>query len=504
MPLVSKKIIYLTLLISYCMSVHAQRVIISYKESFDDFPNPERGFYIPYNVHVSKFAALNAEKIKNDRANSQKHGSATYPIYSTLVYREYVLDSFTGKPLSSFFLDEFDNDCNIVRNAGSKMILRFAYTDKTHDGNCPDKEKICPPYGDAPKAIMLHHIAQLKPLLQKNADIIAVLQEGFIGIWGENFYTDYFGDPSDNGAGKITDQNWIDRNELLKALLDALPKNRMVQVRTPQIKQKFVFGPRAPIYSSPLSDTAAYHFEDKARIGFHNDCFLASKDDYGTFFDYGSSVENKKPANETMRKYFKTESRFGPVGGETCDDAFSPENDCAPAGQAEQEMSAMHYSFLNTAYNNTVNNDWDSAGCMNAIKRKLGYRFVLLKGSFPSHSKAGIAFNFTIDLKNIGYASPFNLRYIFMVLRNIQTKSTYCIRCKADMRRWYTGNIRWNESVKIPGDIPAGKYELLLYLPDEYASLAGRSEYSIRFANENVWEQNTGYNRLNQIITVGQ
>src|SRR5690606_17462643 len=136
-----------------------------------------------------------------------------------------------------------------------------------------------PPYGDAPVHIVLQHVQQLKPLLHKNADVIAVLQEGFIGIWGENYFTDYFGDASDNGAGVILDSNWQHRNRLLQALLDALPATRTVQVRTPQIKQRFVYGPRASINAAPLTEKEFLHGGYASRVGFHNDCFLASPDD---------------------------------------------------------------------------------------------------------------------------------------------------------------------------------------------------------------------------------
>ena len=129
-----------------------------------------------------------------------------------------------------------------------------------------------------------------------------------------------------------------------------------------------------------------------ARVGFHNDCFLASTDDYGTFYDYGNSVSKKDTGNFILRKYFEADSRFLAVGGETCDDAFSPQNDCAPFGHAEKEMAAMHYSYLNAAYNNQVNNDWDSLGCMKSIKQKLGYRLVLKNASFPKIATKGNKF----------------------------------------------------------------------------------------------------------------
>jgi hypothetical protein len=332
--------------------------------------------------------------------------------------------------------------------------------------------------------------------------VIAVLQQGFIGIWGENYYTDYFGDASGNGAGKLLDSNWTDRKELIKSLLDALPKDRMVQVRTPQMKQKFVFGPQAPASSPPLTEQEAYTFSDKSRIGFHNDCFLAGVDDYGTFYDYGSSSSPKGAANELMRRYFETDSRYGPVGGETCDDAFSPGNDCAPAGHAEQEMAAMHYSYLNTAYNNKVNNDWDSLGCIAAIRMKLGYRFVLQDASFPATAKTGGKIAFAIHLVNRGYASPFNPRPVQLVLRNKDNGKQILITCKADIRFWFSGKVNWNEIVQLPDSLIPGRYEILLNFPDKYESLSQRPEYSIRLANENCWEEATGFNSLQQVITI--
>lgn len=70
---------------------------------------------------------------------------------------------------------------------------------------------------------MVHHIAQLAPVLKKNADVIATVQEGFIGLWGEGYYSDYFStpNPDEPGAMLITEQNWTDRATVLKALLAA-------------------------------------------------------------------------------------------------------------------------------------------------------------------------------------------------------------------------------------------------------------------------------------------
>ncbi|ULQ54583.1 DUF4832 domain-containing protein [Flavihumibacter fluvii] len=490
------------LLFSIPLMAASQTKKITYKETDADFANPERGFYVPSQTTTSKFTALDADRLTAYRTKLQKHGKASYSIYATLLFRYYILDQFTDKALSEDLLLALDEDFNAVRKSGLKMIIRFSYINKVHSDGCADKEGICPPYGDAPKAIVLQHITQLKPLLQKHADVIAVAQQGFIGIWGENYYTDYFGDASKNGTGRILDSNWRDRNEVLKALLDALPKDRMVQVRTPQMKQKYVYGPSATTGSRAMTTANALNGSDAARIGFHNDCFLASIDDYGTYQDYGSTDSPQQPANEIMRSYLQEESRYVPVGGETCDDTFSPQNDCAPAGHAEEEMAAMHFSYLNTSYNNTVNNDWDSMGCMNSIRKKLGYRIVVQAATMPTTGKAGMAFQFSINLVNKGYAAPFNPRTVELVLRNTSTLKNYRIPCKVDVRSWFTGAIEWKENILLPETLPAGRYELLLNLPDQYASISGRPEYSIRLANEGVWEESSGYNKLNHTITI--
>lgn len=499
----NKKIVAVFLSCLFLYSANAQSITHTYKESKEDFRNPERGFYIPSGTKASNFVLLDAAHLSTYKTQPQQTSSATYKVNVSLLYRAYELDIFKDKPLSEDFLTNLQKDFDAVRTAGLKIILRFAYTNSPVPGDCKDEYGICPPYGDAPVHIVLRHIKQLKPLLQKNGDIIAVLQQGFVGIWGENYFTDYFGCPTDIGEGVINDSGWINRNTFLKALLDAMPKNRMVQVRTPQIKQRYVGGINITSKASPvLTSKEAYSGKDIARIAFHNDCFLASADDYGTFFDYGNSHSKRDTANFVMRNYFEKESRYLAVGGETCDDAFSPQNDCAPGGYAEKEMSDMHYSYLNAAYNNNVNNDWDSAGCMQSIKTKLGYRFVLVSSTLSKSAKAGNSFNLKLRLKNIGYATPFNPRPAHLILRNTVDGNITRIQLNTDVRRWFTGEITLQQAIKLPATIKNGEYELLLAIPDESASISARPEYAIRLANEDLWEETTGYNRLNHAITI--
>lgn len=427
---------------------------------------------------------------------------ASYDVVNSLVLREFLLDSFVHSSLSNEFLENLRKDFQALRISGLKSIIRFAYINSVRSGDCPDQYKICPPYGDAPKNIVLKHISQLRPILFENVDVIAAVQMGFIGIWGENYFTDYFGDASMNGIGRIMDSSWRNRNEVLKALLDAVPKERMIQVRTPQIKQRFVYGEKSLVTSSAMRISEAYSGSYKSRIGFHNDCFLSSADDYGTFFDYGNSSTTRKPANDELRSYASNDGKFVVVGGETCDDAFSPQNDCEPAGRAEKEFSLMHYSYLNTSYNLDVNNDWETGGCMANIKRKLGYRFVLQWCSLPKTMQAGKQFRVRINVKNIGYASPYNPRPVELILREMPDGKIRTFIFKTDLRYWFTGESTIDGVFFLPPNTPSGNYELLLNLPDENQLLANRPEYSIRLANENCWEEETGFNKLGYTVKV--
>ena len=475
---------------------------VRYTESDTDFANPERGFYRYSETHANAYVPLDSNQLKQWRSLEQADGNGNYQIYSTLVFRYFVLDGLTNAAIPGDYLAKMQTDFDMARAAGVKLIPRFAYTVNANPGTCPESGD-CPPYGDASKAIVLQHIGQLAPLLQKNEDVIACVQLGFIGTWGEGYYTDYFGDASSNGAGQLYDSNWQDRIDVLKAMLNALPADRMVQVRYPQIKQKYVYGIDAPVSSAAMTTAQAFSGTDQARIGLHNDCFISSANDEGTYDDYGTSSSPRQGATSALRAFAAADNQFVAVGGETCDDTYSPENNCENAGIVQTEMNTMHYSFLNCSYDNDLNNIWVSGGCMENIKKNLGYRFVLVNGLFPASAvQAGMEFKFTLNMINRGYASPFNPRPAYLIARNQSSGKEVSFKLVSDPRTWFTGNVQINEGILTDAAMPKGKYSLFLYLPDSAASIGARPEYAIRIANAGVWEAATGYNNLNAILSI--
>lgn len=505
--------VYTTLLLACCINVQPifsqenkspGTVTVRYKPETADFCNPERGFYRYSSTLASNYSVLNLSELKSYRS-TQAIPSTNYKALSTLVFRYFVLDGFIDGPLTTTVLNNIKTDFDIARIAGIKLIPRFVYTIKAKAGSCPEGF-ICPPYGDAPKEVILNHISQLKPILMANADVIACVQMGFIGTWGENYYTDHFGDPSSNAKQlKVLDENWRDRTEIVQALLNALPADRMVQVRYPQFKQRVVYGVHAGLESAALTESEAFKETAKARIAFHNDCFLSGPNDVGTFEDYGSTTGERSGSDSVvaiLRNYKKQDSKYVVVGGETCDDAFSPQNDCAKGGYAVQEMADMHYSFLNASYNPAVNNDWQTGGCMAEIKNRLGYRFSVQDATFPKKAKVGQVIKVTLNIENTGFAAPYNPRPVELLLRNKVSNKVRKFVFNTEIQTWYPGLIKLEEEFTLPSDMSVGDYEILLNLPDKYPSISNRADYSIRLANKDVWEEATGFNRLNHTLRV--
>ena len=490
-----------------CITVYAQTTTINYNTFSGDFINPERGFYRYSATFASNYETLDEGTLIGYRS-LHSPSSANYNIYSSLVFRYFVLDDFVNGIIAQDFLDSMSVDFANARSAGVKVIVRFAYTIAPDSGNCP-VEWICPPYGDADKNRILGHINQLKQVLHTNQDVIALVQMGFIGTWGENYYTDHFGDASPNGQGFLSSQNWTNRKEILEALLNAVPTDRMVQVRYPQIKQKYIYGNNAgtsPLTSPPIASAQAYNGSDIARIGFHNDCLLADAEDFGTYVNY-----DNPPTGDTanLKPYFAHDSKFVAVGGETCSDTLYPYNDClASGGGAEKELKRLHYSYLNAEYNNAVNNDWAGI-CMDNIKKQLGYRLELQNGTFTNEVEPGQIISVHIVLKNIGYAAPFNPRGVELILRNNTTNEKWYARLSDDPRFWLGHDAldTISTTLCIPSNMPYGNYTLLINLPDPIASIYARPEYAIRLANrlpngDNVWEASTGYNTLGHVLSV--
>lgn len=415
---------------------------IVFEESMEPITNPERGYYRSQDFRTST-SALSVSTVKAQRKEGR-----------TLMYLGFYLTDFMDGDgvISEEFMKKIQDSMDALREGGSKCILRFAY--QSSESSTP---------WDATEEIVLRHVAQLKPLLQKNEDVIFVLQAGFVGVWGEWYYTtNFIKDPR-------TDEDYLPRRHLVDALLEALPASRQIQLRTPQFKMR-LFGLTV---ADTLTAATAHDGSVLSRIAGHNDCFGASVNDYGTF-------DNERDD----REFWKGDSRHMIMGGETC-----RVSDYCVCEATLKDMEDYHWTYLNSGYNNDVIARWKTAGCYDETVRRLGYRLVLQDAYYTENPKAGEKFDLALRIYNRGFAAPQNPRNANLVfIDGNGVKSVFPLG--SDPRSWYSGlNV-----IKTSFTLPSEKGTLYLDLSDPL--LPDRPEYSIALADKGVFDEATGLNKI--------
>ena len=431
-----------------------------------NFSNPERGFY----EQVEQVVTADGTSNLSDHYFSDGRSEGR-----SLLLRLYYLDNFRTKTLPQAVLDEITADMAKFRANGFKCILRFAYTAEAYDNASQNQ--------DASPAIWQQHLSQLKQVLQDNADVIYVVQAGFLGAWGEWYY-------SSQGIGSAIPQDA--KRNLISWLLDAVPANRCVQLRTPLFKTDYIGNTTA------LTDATAYKGTPQARLGHHNDAFCNGADNMGTYTNVA-----------TDKAYIAQECFYVPNGGETNieNDNDKTYTNYGTGAAAATEMKRLRYSYLNYSYSTYATDKWqaekDASGSSyyDIMARQMGYRFVLTDGTYPTQATAGKNMHISLKINNTGYAPLYNERHAYIVLKN--TDKTYRIQLQSDPRSWrpdQTTAIR--EDLSLPAEMVAGTYALYLHLPDADSRIAANPAYAVRLANTDIWDSATGYNSLNAQITI--
>jgi Domain of unknown function (DUF4832)/Domain of unknown function (DUF4874) len=438
----------------------AKIVTIDYEPSLEDFPNPERGFYVQSDFNQTQNSGVTPQTLEQLRALRAQNFS--------LLRMYYVLEPWRDVVLPQALLDRLEIDFSRAREVGIKMIPRFAYNFGM--------------FADASLERVLAHLEQLKPVLQKNADVIAFMEAGFVGAWGE-WHSSTNGlmnnDGSVNNASRA----------ILEKELAILPSTRSIALRTPSYKF-------AISGNTALSAEQAFNGSSKARIAAHNDCFLASESNWGTYKNRQLEMD-----------FYHSDNLFVPQGGETCNSA----TDAQPyigCNNALTELAYLRFSTLNIGYEQGVLNGWTTGGCMNEIKQRLGYRFVLENAKLPDRVKPGSSLTINISLKNIGFAAPYNPRLFELRLQNTVTGAVVKVKLEGgraqnqDPRFWQPAQTYMvNLEVGVPANLSEGDYRVWLALPDPEPNLYPRAEYAIRFANKNTW-QASGVNDLQHNLKV--
>jgi hypothetical protein len=433
----------------------------SFTATTAEIANPERGMYV--------WAADNLLLWTQADADGQFLGGYR------VVYAPVRLDAYANSTLPASVLTQLADRFAIARRAGLKLVPRFLY-------NYPENETEYQNVKDATLTRVLGHIEQLKPVLAANADVIAYLQAGFIGAWGE-WHT---------SSNNLTEPG--PRTQIRDALLSALPADRFLQLRYPAYLMQWA--PQVPGWrdGSPAS-----------RIGAHNDCFLASATDVGTYSENATE-------RQTERNYIAALSRVAPFGSETCNPADEegavPRTNCT---DILNEGRQFNLTYLNNDYYRDIFHvRWEQQGCMAEVKRSLGYRFEFSTLRHNDAVTAGQAGTLLLTVRNTGWARAFNPRAVQLLLKHRTTGAIVRIALPSvDPRAWLPNTTSTvSAGFNVPAGTPTGAYDVLLALPDGAASLSTDVRYSVRPANADnatkaqAWDAALGAFRAGTTLTV--
>jgi hypothetical protein len=253
---------------------------------YQSITNPEKGAY----------GLCDLTHTTNDYSDygidtgTDNYGDA-YRYDYTLCYGKIVLASFLTAEIDTSTLSLIDQHLYELKTAGTKPIVRIMYAT---DAGEPDTSLDW----------VEKHLQQLQPLFQKHSDIIAWFQAGIIGAWGEWH---------SSSSGLDSTENKVAVYDLLHKYLPTSPACMQVQVRYPMIMSSLV-------PTLVASEAEAFNNEtcSKAqRLGFHNDCWMSSWHDMGTY-EYNGAYN--KAAREEWLPYLENVTSFSPYGGETCID----------------------------------------------------------------------------------------------------------------------------------------------------------------------------------------
>ena len=357
----------------------------TYEEIENDIYNPDRGFYRDFGNSnfehpmptgsccgsYTPFVNLNPSVATSP---IMKNGSGYWLENAQPLRMEWLsLSNFYNDPLSEEYLTRLEDFLGDARKHGYKLILRWAYTfpNEVDDPNYllaydalgfqnPNRDFKKDPMKAPDEAIILQHVHQLSTVVNRNKDVISIIQFGMLGAWGE-WHSDRFGDY----------RNWHSfRSTFVKEWLDNTSDDVFFALRYP------------PDYGK--AEISNLHGFD--RIGLHDDC--PSGGDFGMMRGGYSAVAQTAPLQT----------------GEMCN--ADPVSDYSCKTMMDF-FEKYHYTALRFGYPEAIFDGWYEQGCMNDIRKRLGYRLVLLSSAFDGHK-------LKLQMVNKGFAADFRHREFFL------------------------------------------------------------------------------------------
>jgi hypothetical protein len=455
--------------------------------------NPDRGFHVEvdYFLHNLKEpwrdvyypAGFVAEKIQTYRAENDG---------LTLTQMYIYLTEWTNKDIPQTGLNSLQTMFDRLKADGHKAILRFAYK---WDGEGTTSGSESPDWVEK-------HLIQLKPLLQKNLGLIAAMQAGFVGTWGE-----WHSSPMDN--------NQSAKNRVVNALLEAYPAPYSIEMRHPRYKKALTLK----------------NASDRTRIGYANDYFTTGEHrlspDNDFCFGDPAYIELR---NESHTYYVSGEIPYSGSTDWEFNAIMKPEN-------VVTALRDHHYSAFDISQNFELNIlSWKkvkvypawlkqykilfsddyfrnekkeiiSRSFYDFVRDHLGYRLNLLSSSTIKAENKTLVYD--LKLTNTGFATVLNPKPVYLVFISGNNRVEKEIKLNVNPRDWqpFDPAIKSYEALihSVKGTVDtglSGKYKVGIWIPDGQNLLVHNSLYDVKLAPDDLvshWKDTEGKYTVNVI-----
>lgn len=455
-----KYVIVVILVLIYCgtIKVFGANNILNTNESTETIRNPERGFYKLVQVELSKDKE-DLESFKEEIEKIETEDEDVSMISFQLNLKNYV----TNTKIETKKLQEIQEYFDIMREKGYKVIFRVVYDSEGKENPEPEFDKI------------LEQMDTLKEIYTNNKDILYVVEAGYLGAYGEWHDGKY-------------DENKEYRNQIIKKLLEIVPSNITINLRKPSFITDYT--------EEEINENNAFSQIDVARLGLHNDGYLASETDYGTF-----EIDER---DESLL-YQHNLTKYTSFGGESTKSESKYNN----FENAIEDMKYRHCSYLNKTYDREVKEKWkkstyysntDIYSGQNGykyIQDHLGYRFVLREVKLKQE---GDSQRISMKLENTGFGNIINPKDVEIIYK--QGDTTFTSKVETDIRKDLSKeeNIsNLNYLINLPKGIKPGNYDVYIKISEPYESLKYNTKYNIQFANINIWNENIGANFIGNV-----
>ena len=348
---------------------------------------------------------------------------------------------------------------NYLKQQNKSAIIRFAY-DPGFSGKA-NKE--------AGLDIIIEHIGQVCPILNKFETTITAVEVGLIGPWGEMH------------TSTIANKEYI--NPIIDMFLDKT-NNLPILVRMPNMIYNYL--------GITLNDIGKYKIDNTSKaywLGVYDDGYLGSSSDLGTYKEREKEI-----------KFLSQQTSHLPFGGEVVvpDSPLHDIENCLP------EMAQIHLNYLNVKWNDSVINKWKNStytqscgkdenyygqSAFTYIENHMGYRFVLTKSVFEFSDRFD-KLNIKLSLNNVGFGNLNKSKFAKILFVDENSEIKYSKQIKK-----FVGGENIDCSLDINFD--DSKYQVYLALYGE--EVDGTSSYCLQFANRDIWDNCLKANKIGEI-----